>query len=56
MYDILVDDIIRKFGFEDNRTICFCSIIEMVEKGDFEENDILNVTKFYKYLMNEEEV
>ena len=49
MFDELMDKVIRKFGFEDNRTIVFCTLCEWAEKGDIIM--IVTVKDFYKILM-----
>lgn len=55
MYNNLMDNIIKKFGFEDVRTICFCQLCENVEKNILKEDNNLNITKFYFLLINEED-
>lgn len=51
MFDKMIDEVIRKFGFEDNRTIVFASLCEEVEKGN--NTLIITVKDFYKLLIEE---
>ena len=36
----MMDDIIKKFGYEDNRTIAFCGMCENPEVSDFSINEV----------------
>ena len=51
MFDEMIDKVIRKFGFEDNRTIVFASLCEEVEKGN--DSIAITVKDFYKMLIEE---
>lgn len=46
----LMDDIIKKFGFEDNKTVYFCTMVEGYWKGVLTFDFIVNE---YARLMNE---
>jgi len=51
MFTEKMNEVIKRFGFEDNRTIVFCTLCEEVEKG--ENTLILTVEDFYKILMED---
>lgn len=36
----MMDDMIKKFGYEDNRTIAFCGMCENPEVSDFSINEV----------------
>lgn len=36
----MMDDIIKKFGYEDNRTIAFCGMCENPEVSDFSIKEV----------------
>ena len=55
MYLKMVDNMIKKIGFEDERTIAFCGIVELlVEHEDFREGTEEIVTNLYNCLMKGE--
>lgn len=54
MFNTLMDDVIRKFGFESKETIMFCNCCEMLDRN--KDNVDLIVAKLlvwsiYKYLI-----
>lgn len=51
MFDEMMDNVIRKFGFEANETITFCILCEQVENGLVKEDDKFSVEKLYDVLM-----
>lgn len=48
----MMNDIIKKYGFEANETITFCTLCECVEKEIIEENEKFSLVKMYEILMN----
>lgn len=46
----LMDDVIKRFGFEDNRTVYFCTMVEGYWKGVLTFDFVVNE---YARLMNE---
>ena len=52
MFDKLIDEIIRRFGFEATETILFCQLCEDVEKGK-DNTTIITVEDFYRFLMED---
>ncbi len=46
--DRMIDDVIRKFGFEARQTIGFCGMVEECEKGNLEFD---RVKARYEWLM-----
>lgn len=48
----MMNDIIKKYGFEANETITFCTLCECVEEEVIEENEKFSLVKMYEILMN----
>jgi hypothetical protein len=48
MLNTLMDDVIKKFGFESEETVMFCNCCELLEN---EDDAKLIVMSIYKYLM-----
>lgn len=54
MFDTLMDDVIRKFGFESEETMMFCNCCELLDENEDNTNLVvakLIVMSIYKYLM-----
>lgn len=47
----MMNDIIKKFGFEANETITFCTLCELVEKDLMKEDEKFSLVKMYEALM-----
>ena len=54
MFNTLMDDVIRKFGFESKETMMFCNCCELLDENEEDTNLItakLIVLSIYKYLI-----
>ena len=51
MFEEMINDVIKKYGFEANETITFCTMCELVEKGLMEEKGKFSLVKMYEILM-----
>lgn len=51
MFKEKMNEVIKRFGFEDSRTIVFCTLCEEAEKDN--KNLVLTVEDFYKVLMED---
>jgi hypothetical protein len=51
MFEEMMNDVIKKYGFEANETITFCTMCELVEKGLMEEKGKFSLVKMYEILM-----
>ncbi len=52
MFDKLMDEVIKRFGFEAEETILFCQLCEDTEK-EIVKIDIIKVEDFYRLLMED---
>ena len=52
MFDEMMDEIIKRFGFEATETINFCIICERVERGHYKEEEII-IENLFKLLMED---
>lgn len=51
MFEEMMNNVIKKYGFEANETITFCTMCELVEKGLMEEKGKFSLVKMYEILM-----
>lgn len=53
MFEEMMDEIIRMFGFEDEKTIQFCQYCEQVEKGEIKNANVYDVAKLFIFFVEE---
>lgn len=51
MFEEMMNNVIKKYGFEANETITFCTMCELVEEKTIKENEEFSLVKMYEVLM-----
>ena len=51
MFEKMMNEVIKRFGFESDEAILFCQFCEFVEEGIIKEDKKLNVKNWYHDLM-----